>query len=279
MTKYRSGFLAGVILTAIVFLTVGAVAVRYETKAVAYREGLKVTVNGEEVAFDETPMIVDPGWIMCQLEPVVKKMGGLVKWDDETSTLKITSMEYYLESILPKPTGQSQSPSVTPTQQKPSLSSTSSASEIAAFLNTNYGSVETQMGTLNLTYDVTANDISLFPYDYWVQMRYGNSMLFYDLAYKIGIDASAKSATIQALRSHAKRVYEVIHEAQPAKKIEGCYYDSWYRYPNIRVDLQTRMYLSWANYVEGDILAAGTTYDKARLTQFHWTPSLDDSQF
>ena len=87
--KFKS-FLAGVVLTSIVFLTCSAVVVRWENKAVAYREGLKVTVNGQEVVFDETPMIVNPGWIMCQLEPVVKQMGWSVTWDDPNSTLKIT---------------------------------------------------------------------------------------------------------------------------------------------------------------------------------------------
>lgn len=90
MNRFRSGFLAGVTLTVIVFLTMSAVMVRYATVDVAYREGLKVAVNGEEVAFDETPMVVNPGWIMCQLEPVVKKMGWNVSWDDSNSTLKIT---------------------------------------------------------------------------------------------------------------------------------------------------------------------------------------------
>ncbi len=89
MKRFASGFVTGIILTSIVFLTMGAAVVRWETKTVAYREGLKVTVNGEQVAFDLEPMILNPGWILCQLEPVVKKMGWVVKWDDASSTLKI----------------------------------------------------------------------------------------------------------------------------------------------------------------------------------------------
>ncbi len=87
-------------MTSMVFLTMGAAVIRWEQKAVAYREGLKVVVNGEEIKFDAQPMIVEPGWIMCQLEPVVKKMGWLVSWDDPNSTLKIVSMDYSIASVL-----------------------------------------------------------------------------------------------------------------------------------------------------------------------------------
>jgi hypothetical protein len=92
--KFRHGFLVGVLLTSTVFLTCSAAIVKWETKTVAYREGLKVAVNGEEVMFDEVPMIVNPGWIMCQLEPVVKKMGWIIQWDDPNSSFNIMSSDY-----------------------------------------------------------------------------------------------------------------------------------------------------------------------------------------
>jgi hypothetical protein len=68
--------------------------IRTETKAVYYRPGLKVIVNGQEVKFDVESFIVEPGWIMVQLEPVVRKMGWLVKWDDAGSTFDIYTSSY-----------------------------------------------------------------------------------------------------------------------------------------------------------------------------------------
>ncbi|MNW16931.1 hypothetical protein D3C71_2159510 [compost metagenome] len=69
-----------------------------------------------------------------------------------------------------------------------------------------------------------------------------------------------------------QKIAEAAIEAAPNKKIQGNYYKSWYRYPNLRVDLITRTYFTWQNYT-GNV---ATSYDNAIIGEFHWNPQIDD---
>jgi hypothetical protein len=276
--KTLLGVLVVVLLISVSCNVRAATQPRAETKTVYYRQGLKVLVNGEEVKFEANPFIVDPGWIMVQLEPVVRKMGGIAKWDDNASTLSITTQ---MEAT---PTAN--------TVQTPASGSSITAplkTRIADLLNQNLGTVTTELGTLKLTYRLYENDTDLCADDYWVEMDYGGGLFFYDLKHKVGVTDSARTATINALKSHAELVYRTVSALLPGKKIRGDYHAFRYKYPSLKVGATSDSYFNWANYEQDDTMfldptdmhfkTSGSNYSRAKITFFHWTPLYDDIKF
>lgn len=107
-------------------------------------------------------------------------------------------------------------------------------------------------------------------------MDYSDSPWFFlDLSSKISITDAKREETREVLQKHARHVYDLMWGAFEGKKIEGSYWRSWYKYPSIRVGLESRNALSWSNY-DWDILGPGTNYENAKLSEFHFTPDDDD---
>jgi hypothetical protein len=75
------------------------------------------------------------------------------------------------------------------------------------------------------------------------------------------------------LKQFQERLARAAIAAAPSKRLWGGYYDSWYRYPTLQLDLITRHYYSWVNYSPPSIL---TNYDNAKITGFSWWSLLDD---
>ena len=73
-----------------------------------------------------------------------------------------------------------------------------------------------------------------------------------------------------------RNIGETVIKKMPDKKFYGGYYDSWYRYPNLRVDLQTRRYYSWTNYDEPNILSNKSEYEQTKPSKFRWYDFIDD---
>jgi len=73
---------------------------------------------------------------------------------------------------------------------------------------------------------------------------------------------------------HQEKMAKALIEKMPNTKFFGGYYKSWYRYPNLKVDLIARHYYSWVNY---DPPSITTEYENAKVTAFTWYPLLDDS--
>jgi len=79
------------------------------------------------------------------------------------------------------------------------------------------------------------------------------------------------------LEAHQENLAKAVIAAMPNKKFYGGYYDSWYKYPNLRLDLQTRQYYSWENYddvtYEVDL---NDRYNAAKPSIFRWWSLIDD---
>lgn len=61
--------------------------------------GIKVTLNGEEIEFDQPPISVD-GRTMVPLRAVIEKMGGQITWLPETSVTQILMNAKKMQLIL-----------------------------------------------------------------------------------------------------------------------------------------------------------------------------------
>lgn len=160
----------------------------------------------------------------------------------------------------------------TPTPS-PTLQRLTNESELRQFLTTNFSTLNTSIGTTRFTFDIYENKSVTSPYDYWIKVKY-DSKFFFDLQYSKDVSTEMNRKVAGELRDHQERLARAVIEKMPDKKLYGGYYDSWYRYPTIQVDLITRHYYSWVNYSPPSPL---TKYENARVTGFSWYDLIDDS--
>lgn len=146
--------------------------------------------------------------------------------------------------------------------------------ELTQYLQDNYGSLNTIIGTTQFTFDVDENSITIFPWDYWIRVRYEYS--FFDGAMLSNKYTSQEKNTLkQQLKSHQEKLAKDIISKMPDKKFYGGYYDSYYKYPNLKMDLQTTYYYSWTNYNEPDYLSKDK-YSDTKPSTFRWYDLIDD---
>lgn len=84
-----------------------------------------------------------------------------------------------------------------------------------------------------------------------------------------------KETLRQQLKEHQEKLAKDIISKMPDKKFYGGYYDSFYRYPNLQMDLQTTYYYSWTNYEVPDFLTKDK-YGSAKASTFRWYDLIDD---
>lgn len=69
------------------------------------------------------------------------------------------------------------------------------------------------------------------------------------------------------LKNFIKTLATDLIDKMPNKKLTGSYHDSYYRYPNIKMDRIIENYCTWANYDRGN--------DSAKVSTFRWLNNLD----
>lgn len=142
--------------------------------------------------------------------------------------------------------------------------------EIDKYLEKNFKTLETSIGTTEFEFSINENDRTYNPYDYRIQVGYEYDY-FEGAMNSIEYTRDEKDQLERELKNHQKDIAEALIELLPDKKLYGGYYDSWYRYPNLRVDLQARRYYSWTNYdVNADF------YEDAKASYFRWYDLIDD---
>lgn len=144
--------------------------------------------------------------------------------------------------------------------------------DLTYYLIVHYGRLETSCGVTYFTFDILENDSNIFPYDYWIQVKYDFSF-FYDLKYDIQITNAMNAIVCEQLKKHQENLARAVISLMPNKKFFGGYYDSWYKYPELQIELITRYYYSWVNYTPPSIL---TEYEDAIISGFNWYSLLDD---
>ena len=149
--------------------------------------------------------------------------------------------------------------------------------EFIRYLNRTYASVETPMGTEELSFDYYENTSSSIAYDCWIQTDW-KGVHPYDIQYSILYSDEQKAETIRILSDVQKLVARDVSVCLPGKKVQGGYYTSYYRYPNSKVGHESIDFLSWKNYSDSSPYGYGSYYD-TYLDAFHWTPETDDYDF
>ncbi|PWK07477.1 copper amine oxidase N-terminal domain-containing protein [Tumebacillus permanentifrigoris] len=146
------------------------------------------------------------------------------------------------------------------------------ATDLQFYLKNNYSNLQTSIGDTWFTYNVYENNSITSAYDYWVQVKY-DSTFFYDLQYSNKITQENRTKVKQELKDFQEKIGRDVVAKMPSKKLTGGYYDSWYRYPNLKMDLITRRYYSWSNY-DGGFTG---NYESTKPSNFRWYPLIDDT--
>jgi len=146
-------------------------------------------------------------------------------------------------------------------------------SELQEFLEESCSTCYTSIGTTSFSFDIYENTYITSPYDYWIQVEY-NMSFFYDLQYSNDISTEMNHIVAGELQNCMEALARDVISRTPNTKFWGGYYKSWYRYPNLQVDLITRHYYSWVNYAPPSLL---TSYEDAYIAGFAWYDLIDDS--
>lgn len=157
----------------------------------------------------------------------------------------------------------------------PTSTTIDSSSELKSFLEDNFSQLETCIGTTGFTFNISENDRDYNPYDYWIKVGYEYEF-FGGAIHSTKYTNKQKDKLKIELKEHMRNIGETVIKKMPDKKFYGGYYDSWYRYPNLRVDLQTRRYYSWTNYDEPNILSNKSEYEQTKPSKFRWYDFIDD---
>lgn len=148
--------------------------------------------------------------------------------------------------------------------------------DLQTYLENNFSSVNTSLGTTNFTFNIIENTTNIEAYDYWIQVKY-DSQFFFDLQYSNKVSTKERETVKNELKDFQKKLAESVIAKMPGKKFYGCYYDSWYKYQYIKEDLQTRYYYSWKNYDEPSYTGnIQDTYSSAKPSTFRWWNLIDN---
>ncbi|MGN4123491.1 hypothetical protein ACMGD3_00340 [Lysinibacillus sphaericus] len=134
----------------------------------------------------------------------------------------------------------------------------SSASQLKTYLEKNYSELKTDIVTVNFNYTVTENDNLDRPYDFFID--FNMSLTPYDVSFEAAMNQHLKSIKHQdtakedvakarkQLNDFIEKMAKDVIGKLPNKKILGQDYNSWYRYPNLKMDLRIETKMSWTNY-------------------------------
>lgn len=172
------------------------------------------------------------------------------------------------------------------TEETVSKKSVKTTLDLKKYLDSKYSKLETPIGTLTLSFDVNENDEDYLGYDFSIETRYDDIIKdskydidFFtpdDLEHSVKISSNDKEKTKQLLKQRQQDIAEDAIDIFPNKKIEGCYYDSWYDYQYIRVGYNSDSLYSWRNYDVIDEDELGEEYNNTEISQFHWYTENDD---
>ena len=155
-----------------------------------------------------------------------------------------------------------------------SLNGLSTLPDLENYLNKTMSSCDTPMGSYALEFDVRQNSYNFNGWDIEIRTEGNYCVLpWAEISTSIEYTKQQKEETVEILKNLQKRIFEVASKSFPDKKLTGCYFSDWYKYPNAKVGYETAQHLSWANYESSDY---GHDYDSTYITKFHWTPDMDD---
>lgn len=149
-----------------------------------------------------------------------------------------------------------------------------SISGLENYLNKNLSTCETPMGTYSLKFDVSENTYNFNGWDIEILTEGNYSVLpWAEINNSIKYTEEEREETLNILKNIQKEIYEIASEAFPNKKLTGCYFSDWYKYPSLEVGYETNRHLTWTNYTSDSY---AHDYNSTYITSFHWDDWRDD---
>jgi len=145
------------------------------------------------------------------------------------------------------------------------------SSGLQDYLTKNFSELKTNIGTAQFTFTILENNSSYSAYDYWIQVGYDYNY-FENAVSSIKYTDEQKNVLSQELKDFQQKIANAAIAKMPSKKFYGGYYKSFYKYPNLQLELVTLYHNTWQNYNDN----TGTNYDvtrayqNARLSTFKW---------
>lgn len=255
------------------------------TAGVLAASKISLVVDGKPVENVEFKII--DGRTYLPLRSVAMLFGVPVNWDEGTKTIsfntvktdpvtKQNSVEDAIEAAIKATTGENGK--IKPKPESNTIGAKIETTEdLKRYLENNYSELNTSIGKTKFTFGILENNQTFFPEDYSIEVRY-DSTFFFDLTYSNKLTKDQKEKVKEELKEHQEMLAKAVINTMPNKKIKGSYHDSWWKYPNLKMDLQTRDYYSWSNFDEPSYLDQNfsDTYEIAKPSTFRWTPEKDD---
>ena len=146
------------------------------------------------------------------------------------------------------------------------------ASGIESYLAENYSSVITSAGELDFNFMVLKGN-ERASYDFNILVKYDWLQMFEVASVFGNYSDKHKEEAKQQLKDFMKKIADDLISKTNNKKLEGCYYYSAYRYPNLRMDFYTENYCNWTNYDWASIPS------EVSPSSFRWRTSLDKERW
>lgn len=155
-----------------------------------------------------------------------------------------------------------------PNNQSSSLKN--DAESIKKYLKTNYSVCSTDIGNISMNFEILENTSRNYPDDYSIFIDL-NATSYYELQYGKNVSDTTSNKVKSQLKAHMEKLGKDLCGKLPNVKFRGFYDESYYEYPNLKLDYHLIYFCSWKNYT-GDLT---TDYNSAKLTGFMWDTKLD----
>lgn len=164
---------------------------------------------------------------------------------------------------------------------KPKAIKVNTLDDLEEYLDENYSSLKTPIGTLKFSFNTMENDDKMFPCDFWIETDWGDiedskyDLDFFnpsDLTDSIKISDDDKEKTKELLKEYQENIAKVSIKHFPKKKIRGGFYSGFYKYQYIRTGYESVQFYSWRNY-DVDLSSYKNymdEYNHSNLSDFQW---------
>ena len=145
----------------------------------------------------------------------------------------------------------------------------SSTTGIESYLYENYETLNSDVGEFRFKFYVS--DSSYDSEDFSINVKANGPDLGLLFEYNTVVLGNYSESEIEngkkQLKEFMKTLALDLMKKIPNKKLTGSYHDSYYRYPNLKMDRIIEDYCTWANYDLGN--------DSSKVSAFRWLPNLD----
>jgi hypothetical protein len=261
MKKFITGFILGSLL----FSIIPVYAITQKTINVSY-DNIKISVNGNILKPDTEPFMYN-NRIFVPIGFIAEALGMDAQYNKTTDTVEIKSNKTPILTTRPTPVPLPM-PSATPSPI-PALTYLNSASALKTFLERNYSSLTTDLGTTKFTFEIVENKTTVAPFDYLVYTNY-NYDFFYKVLYDNTISKQARENTKAKLKAHQEKLAKAIIAAMPSKKLVGKYNCVSVIPGGAGLEYASISYCNWANF------DGGKDYDNTSPSTFRWQSAIDE---